>query len=211
MMIEQSYLALLATGMFFGVIHAFDADHIMAMASFSGQHRDKKSILTHTLKWGMGHGGVLVILGLLLIFVGFQLPQWFVHYAEILVGVVLIYLGLKLILFLHHSGVFNLQSQLSKIKIFTGKHDHTSLFIGMLHGVAGSAPLLVIMPNMQQAEFILHISLFSLGCLVGMFCFGYAFSLYQTQLKNITNKVANIFTKLLGLSSIGLGTFWIVN
>lgn len=210
-MIDANFLAVIATGILFGTIHAFDVDHIVAMATFSDQQTKKKHILYYAFKWGVGHGGILLILGMLLIFVGFQLPSWFVHYSEIMVGVVLIYLGAKLLLMLHNKGLFSVHQSLEKpVKALKG-HDHTPLFIGMLHGVAGSAPLLALLPNMAETQFLLHISLFSIGCLFGMFCFGYVFGSYQVHIKQTKEAVAKVFTQLLGLGSIGLGTFWLFN
>ena len=81
----------------------------------------------------------------------------------------------------------------------------------MLHGVAGSAPLLALLPNMLETQFILHISLFSIGCMFGMFCFGCIFGSYQLYVKQTKEKVTNALTQLLGFGSIGLGTFWLFN
>ncbi len=39
---------------------------------------------------------ILLVLAAFLVFIGYQLPHWFVYYAEVFVGVVLIYLGIRL-------------------------------------------------------------------------------------------------------------------
>ncbi len=213
-MITESILAVIATGMMFGAIHAFDVDHIVAMATFSDQQTKKKNILTYAFMWGAGHGGILFFLGLMLILIGFKLPRWFVHYSELMVGVLLIYLGAKLLLLSHRKGILNgyhLHNKSKHQDKRSKRHDHAPFYIGMLHGVAGSAPLLALLPNMLETQFILHISLFSIGCLFGMFCFGYIFGLYQFYVKEIKEKIANVFTQLLGFGSIGLGTFWLFN
>mgnify|MGYP000586748786 CR=1 FL=1 len=211
MMIEESLFSVIALGMMFGVIHAFDADHIVAMATFSDQQTKRKHILTYAAKWGFGHGGILLVLGLLLAFIGFKLPHWFVHYSEMLVGVVLIYLGAKLLVMLRNNSQSIADSVSTKVASQVKAHDHTPLFIGMLHGVAGSAPLLALLPNMHEAQFIMHIALFSVGCLFGMFCFGFVFGSYQLHVKNVKQNIANTLTTLLGLGSMGLGAFWIFN
>ncbi|GAC18679.1 hypothetical protein [Paraglaciecola arctica] len=208
-MIDGDFLAAVLTGIMFGIIHAFDVDHIVAMATFSEQKNKNKQILTYAFKWGTGHGGILLLLGMLLIFIGFQLPNWFVHYSEIMVGVLLIYLGVKLLVLLHRKGTFSVPESLDLAARSLNKHDHTPLFIGMLHGVAGSAPLLALLPNMLETQFLLHISLFSIGCLFGMFCFGYIFGSYQVYIKQKKEKLAKAFTQLLGIGSIGLGAYWV--
>jgi nickel/cobalt exporter len=210
-MIETNLLAVIAIGMMFGVIHAFDVDHIVAMATFSDQQTKKKHILSYAFKWGMGHGGILLCLGMLLIFIDFKLPSWFVHYAELMVGVVLIYLGIKLLFLFKKNTVIKVPESIGTPVQSLERHHHAPLFIGMLHGVAGSAPLLALLPNMLETEFILHISLFSIGCLLGMFCFGYIFGSYQGHIRQIKENVANALTQLLGFGSIGLGAFWLFN
>jgi hypothetical protein len=188
-------------GMMVGVFHAFDADHVVAMATLSNQKSKKRLVLKYAIKWGAGHGGILLILGCLLAFVGIELPAWFVHYSEIMVGFLLVYLGIRLWLFLTRSSQASAETN--------SRHDHAPLFIGMLHGVAGSAPILALLPNMLESQFLLHIGLFSLGCLFGMFCFGLALGTFQTYVKQTHAGLTNVFARILSLTSIGLGTYWV--
>lgn len=198
---EHSIVSMIFFGMMFGVLHAFDADHVVSMASFVDQKSKTKHMLKYAAKWGFGHGGILFVLAAFLIFIGYQLPHWFVYYTEVFVGVVLIYLGIRLWRMVSKQA-HDLKNQ---------SHEHTPLFIGMLHGVAGSAPILALLPNMAESQFLLHIGLFSAGCLLGMFCFGLALALFQGQLKKLRREISNGFTRLLSLSTIGLGTFWLFN
>ncbi|MGJ8682635.1 hypothetical protein [Paraglaciecola sp.] len=200
-MFDPQLWSVLLLGMMVGIFHAFDADHVVAMATLVSQKSKKKHILKYACKWGGGHGGVLLLLGGLLVFVGVELPSWFVHYAEMMVGVLLIYLGIRLWLFV--SKIRNNQD------VKQQKHDHAPLFIGMLHGVAGSAPVLALLPNMLESQFLLHVILFSLGCLFGMFCFGFALGSLQAYVKQMNTGLSHLFTRLLSVLSMGLGTFWI--
>lgn len=198
---EQNVISMIMFGIMFGVVHAFDADHVVSMASFVDQKSKINNVLKYAAKWGFGHGGILLVLAAFLVFIGYQLPHWFVYYAEVFVGIVLIYLGIRL---------WRMVAQQDN-EIKANKHEHTPLFIGMLHGVAGSAPILALLPNMVQSQFLLHIALFSAGCLIGMFCFGLAFALFQHQIKNLSSDITNGFTRLLSISTIGLGAFWLFN
>lgn len=213
-MIDLQLLSVLFLGMMVGIFHAFDADHVVAMATLVNQKSKKKHILLYAVKWGGGHGGTLLILGCLLVFVGIELPSWFVHYAEVMVGVLLIYLGIRLWLFL----TANLAQTQDDDAINTDKttnnavkHDHAPLFIGMLHGVAGSAPILALLPSMLESQFLLHVLLFSVGCLLGMFCFGLALGTLQAYMKQLNTGMTLIFARILSVSSIGLGSYWIFN
>ena len=203
MILSVDFFSVVILGMMVGVFHAFDADHVVAIATLANQKSKKRQVLKYAIKWGAGHGGILLVLGCLLAFVGIELPAWFVHYSEIMVGVLLVYLGIRLWLFVKHSSQPPVQ--------IIPRHDHAPLFIGMLHGVAGSASVLALLPNMLEAQFLLHIGLFSLGCLFGMFCFGLALGTFQTYVKQTHVGLTNVFARLLSLTSIGLGTYWVFN
>lgn len=208
-MMSVDFFSVVILGMMVGIFHAFDADHVVAMATLVNQKSKKKQILKYAMKWGGGHGGILLLLGCLLAFIGFELPMWFVHYSEMMVGVLLIYLGCRLWLFLKNHARQSQQSSPDKLPKKEPIHDHAPLFIGMLHGVAGSAPVLALLPNMLESDFLLHISLFSLGCLLGMFCFGLALGSFQSYLKHFKNGISRVFARILSLAAISLGTYWI--
>jgi nickel/cobalt exporter len=208
-MMSTDFFSVVILGMMVGIFHAFDADHVVAMATLINQKSKKKQVLKYAIKWGGGHGGILLLLGCLLAFVGIELPRWFVHYSEIMVGVLLIYLGCRLWFFLKTHTQMAQKNSTDKLPEHDQMHDHAPLFIGMLHGVAGSAPVLALLPNMLESNFLLHIGLFSLGCLLGMFCFGLALGSFQTYLKNFNSGISNVFARLLSIASISLGAYWI--
>lgn len=214
-MLSVDIFSVLLLGLMVGIFHAFDADHVVAMATLVNQKSKKKEILKYATKWGGGHGGILLFLGCLLAFVGVELPAWFVHYSEVMVGVLLVYLGVRLWFFLKNNlNIYKSNSYESineNINENAGPHDHTPLFIGMLHGVAGSAPVLALLPNMLETQFLLHIFLFSTGCLLGMFCFGLALGVFQLHIKQINSTLAHTFARLLSITSISLGTYWVFN
>ncbi|AWB66103.1 hypothetical protein C2869_06455 [Saccharobesus litoralis] len=206
-MMDMQTLSALALGLFVGVFHAFDADHVMAMSSYANQTQKRLMVLKYASKWGLGHGGILLLLALTLVLVGYQLPNWFVHSAELAVGLLLIYLGARLFILFKRKRLVGYQD--SSADKQTKKADHVPLFIGMLHGVAGSAPMLALLPSMLDTQFLQHIGLFSVGCLVGMFCFGLGFSQIQAKL-NLHAKASQGFTLGLGSLSIGLGGYWLI-
>ncbi|WP_016956505.1 hypothetical protein [Catenovulum agarivorans] len=197
-------LTAIAVGLFVGVLHAFDADHVIAMSSYANTSRKMSHILRYACKWGLGHGGVLLFLSTVLVLVGFQLPSWFVHYSEMAVGLLLIYLGLRLLML-----VVRQTKDLHRSRIV--QHDHTPLFIGMLHGVAGSAPMLALLPNMLKSQFLQHVAWFSLGCMLGMFSFGFMFAVVQTKYIQRNVNLAKGFTSVLATLSVGFGGYWLMS
>ena len=57
MNIELWSVLYLAFGL--GMLHALDADHIIAISGLSCQKSDKKASLLFCMRWAFGHGGAL--------------------------------------------------------------------------------------------------------------------------------------------------------
>ena len=91
-------LPMLLLGGGLGLVHAFDADHVMAVSALSAEKPGIKRTFFYSSHWALGHSGVLLGLGFLLLLFGFSLPDNFVYLAELAVGVLLIGLGAFLLL-----------------------------------------------------------------------------------------------------------------
>lgn len=135
-----------------------------------------------------GHTTSLFIATLLAFLFKLNFPSWF---FELIVGVVLIILGLRLLL---------------KKSIGHVKHQFA---IGLLHGLAGTATLIVIMASMTSTiwESILFILLFGIGSIVGMSLV--SFSLTEV-LKKFALSISNKFTFVVAISSMGIGFYKII-
>ena len=46
-----------------GILHALDADHVMAVTAIASKKLGMKAIIQLCLKWSIGHGAVLFIAG----------------------------------------------------------------------------------------------------------------------------------------------------
>ncbi|WP_016954369.1 hypothetical protein [Catenovulum agarivorans] len=202
-MLEAEFLNVVALGLFVGLVHALDADHVIAMSSFANTSTKISHILRYASKWGLGHGGMLLFLSALLVFIGLKLPNWLVYCSELAVGLLLIYLGIRLLRTVAHRSFDLTKSRLAE-------HDHTPLFIGMLHGVAGSAPVLALLPSMLQTQFLQHVGLFSLGCMLGMSSFGFMLALVQTRYIQSSVRLRSRFTYGMGFMSVGFGGYWLL-
>ena len=164
-----------------GMLHALDADHIIAVTSLSSMRQDpddnqqagnkkfnRKQSLIFCSRWALGHGGALMIIGTAVLFLGMAIPEHLSQLAESLVGVVLVLLGAYVLWdmrrknahlhFHQHDGVQNhahwhshKKAEHSSIKA-THHHSHAPGFVGVLHGTAVSAPLLALLPVAQMSS-----------------------------------------------------------
>ncbi len=84
-----------------GLRHASDPDHLAAVttliASRESPGRAREAGLMG-LSWGLGHGTTLVLLGLPLVLLGRYLPEAVQQGAEVAIGAIIVFLGLRLLL-----------------------------------------------------------------------------------------------------------------
>src|SRR5260370_19285872 len=89
----NSGLALLTIGLFLGMRHATDPDHVIAVSTIVSRERSiLKAGLIGTL-WGLGHTLTILIVGTPIIMFGFEIPARTGLPMEFCFGLVLILLG----------------------------------------------------------------------------------------------------------------------
>lgn len=118
-------LTLLMTGLGLGLLHALDADHVMAVSALSNRKPNFKRTLRFSANWAVGHGSVLIILGLLFFGLGIALPEAVQRIAESSVGVLLIALGVACFWQFHKENVI--------LKKHTHEHSNGSIEHTHLH------------------------------------------------------------------------------
>lgn len=181
---EQSGIAVLLIGFVFGLYHAVEADHLAAVSAIVSEH---KNVLTASIIggfWGFGHTLSLLIVGALVVFSKLQISERTEAMLEGIVGIMLVLLGVNAI-----RKIFTAE----KIHAHTHEHDgheHShlhlhhdesaershhrfaprSVIVGMVHGLAGSAGLmLLVLPTIPSpAVALLYIAIFGAGSIGGM-------------------------------------------
>ena len=218
--------SMLSLGFGLGLLHALDADHVMAVSTMSardqsgGKRPGPREVLGFCAKWAIGHGGVLLLLALALMVFGLQLPESVGWVAEKLVGVILVALGLWLLwniysqrIHLHahtHDGVSHVHLSHEK----SAEHTHQPVLIGITHGLAGSAPVLALIPALETSGNNIwfgmsYIVLFSLGVLIAMMVFGVFFGQLQNWLVGMGQKIYQVCRGLMGVTAIAFGSYWL--
>jgi sulfite exporter TauE/SafE len=236
-------LSLLITGLGLGLLHALDADHVMAVSALSNRKPSLRRTLTFSANWAVGHGSVLIVLGLLFFGLGVALPKAIQQIAESSVGVLLIVLGLacfwqfhkeKIVLNKHthehsqgsiehtHLHVIDHAKSHDTDNLNNGakksnspqqvKEAHAPVMVGILHGLAGSAPALALIPAMihsSLSEAMGYLLLFSAGVLFSMVAFGLSFGLVQKKLQQKSVKLFNGSRKVIASMAVGVGFYWL--
>ena len=197
----------LAGGLLLGCLHALEADHIITVTNLVLNKDSLKKSLRLALQWGLGHSLTLTILAILVFSLDTAFMALMSTSAEQMVGATMIFLGV--IVF------FQELKQNSKFKGFDHKDVEISgplLFgVGVLHGVAGSTSIFLLIPV------ALTKSILGVFSYVGLFCLGMILTMgfYGLFLQNFsTNKnfytylpkarfVVAIFSVTIGIKLLG--------
>jgi cytochrome c biogenesis protein CcdA len=167
----------LLIGLWIGLVHAFDADHITTLGSLAVRDRPR-SALGYAARWACGHAVAIGALGALALGVGMLWIASVSHVAELGVATLLIVLGLNTI-----ASVWRREIAVAvaggQPRPARTRHQATGLIMGLLHGGAGSAAVLAILPlsgfdsGFAAAGFLLA---FSAGVAAGALLFAALFS-----------------------------------
>ena len=222
---------MLLTAMGLGLLHALDADHIMAVSMLSNEKMSLRCSLRFCLQWAVGHAVILMGSGALLLGLGLAIPRGLQVFAEALVGVLLIGLGFysfwqirkqRLALQPHSHGdvehthwlKLQLEQRHSHETIHSANlENHAPVLVGMLHGLAGSAPALVLIPVIMRGQLfdaLLYLLLFSLGTIISMVLFGLGLGTLQKQLRRYGERLFMASRQCLASVSILMGAYWLV-
>lgn len=151
----MSVVAVLAAGAAVAARHSIEPDHIAAISTLVEE--DEKNPASVGLSWGIGHSIVILMLGTGFLITGIHIPDPIAMGFEFLAGLILVYLGLTALKeFLtpylsiyRHSHGSRRHDHYSFLGIDVGySHTHlhnTSLFVGFVHGFAGSGALVLLL------------------------------------------------------------------
>ncbi|WP_288904178.1 hypothetical protein [uncultured Sneathiella sp.] len=185
-------LSILTLGFLIGMRHALEADHVAAVASLASGSKSIRETIFHGAVWGLGHTLALMAIGSLVIVMNSSVPEGLAHWLEFTVGVMLVVLGADVIHrvvrdrvhfhFHRHSSQgrahLHAHSHRGEGKHAKSAHEHTHnksltarvLAVGLMHGMAGSAALVVLVAGTITTTMtaILYMALFGFGSIVGM-------------------------------------------
>lgn len=181
---------ILGLGFLLGMQHALEADHIAAVSSIAARRTHVAEIVKHGLTWGLGHTLTLFVFAGAAILLGRAIPETVARPIEAAVGVMLVGLGAHVLWRLwrdrvhfhkhgHGDGTvhFHLHSHAGETAPHARAahaHEHgfrwRTLLVGLMHGMAGSAALLVLAATQASSPAVGlgYVALFGIGSMIGM-------------------------------------------
>lgn len=221
-------LTTLSMGFLLGLVHALEADHVISVTTIVSQHRTLGRASLAGVFWGLGHTTTLLLVGLLVIVFKITIAQPVALFLEFAVGVVLVALGVSVVkgyitgkVHAHahqHHGVTHLH-----FHSHAGREDHDhehwaahhgrSLLVGMVHGLAGSAALMLLVLATIPTPLwgLLYILVFGAGSILGMVCVSTAIGLPFLITVESHAPIHRWLRMGTGLASIAYGFFILTN
>ncbi|HKO96402.1 MAG TPA: hypothetical protein VJU86_05400 [Pyrinomonadaceae bacterium] len=194
-LISTGAIALLGLGLVFGLKHAMEVDHVVAVSTIVSEHRN---LLRATLVgglWGIGHTVSLVVVGVVVLVFRVAIPEAVANWLEFGIALMIIGLGFMALwrvfrkradVHVHehtHDGRshvhihFHEPATAHRPVFKAPSHSHAisqvgfkPLLVGAMHGLAGSAALtLLVLSQIQSVGLgLLYLLLFGLGSTMGM-------------------------------------------
>ena len=228
-------LGVLMIGITIGMQHAFEADHVAAVTSLAAPQSSVRRVVAHGVLWGLGHSLTLMIVAGGAVAFGLALDPVLAQWLEIIVGAMLIALGGHVILTLirkrihfhrhaHHNGTvhFHAHSHHGEVAPHDPRqHDHghppglpfRALFVGMMHGMAGSAVLLVLTATTVGSATLGagYILLFGIGSIIGMASLSAVIAIPLAWSAKAMTWANNGLQSVIGTATLALGIFIVID
>ena len=210
--------------------HALDADHLAAVASLVTRSNSTKQTVRTGLAWGLGHTLTLfIVCGVILVF-GITFPERIVSILEFLVGAMLVYLGVDVLRRLkrermhvhghkHAKKAYHIHFHSHEYESdhSSSAHNHShdttlprrALAIGLMHGLAGSAALLLItvIDNNSTLANLSYILLFGIGSMLGMAALSVVIAMPMMAAAKAGNMSVRTLNIAIGMGTTALGLF----
>lgn len=219
---DLQFMTMLGLGFLLGMRHALDADHVAAVSTMLAQRPDLRRSGFIGLCWGCGHTAVLLVVGLAVLTLKITISDAVAQAFESVVGVMLVALGLALVVTLYreqwhlhaheHDGARHAHLHSHRL---SEDHAHRHawrdslppLLVGMVHGLAGSAALMLVVLSAVHTfwEGIAYILLFGIGSILGMVVLGILISLPFLVSVSVGRYAQVAVRGLASVGSIGFG------
>ncbi len=226
---ERNPLLITLAGVIAGFIHVITGpDHLTAVAplSIGGGSRSWKT----GLRWGLGHSGGVVVIGLFSLFLREILPiQLISTWSERLVGVTLIGIGIwglrrsvqhRVHTHAHthdgsthvHIHVHGTDAAHTLDQSPRHLHTHAAFAIGTLHGLAGGSHVIGVLPAVtlgSRWEAITYLASFGIGTLAAMAGFAFTIGIFASRAPAGGTHAWRWLMTSSSVMAMGVGAYWL--
>jgi hypothetical protein len=204
-----------------GSVHALEADHLSAVTAFATRHPRWRHAVRFGFRWALGHGTAVVLVGAGLILLERESTEAINALLERLVGLVLIGLGAWSVRNARgiHAHAHSHTDGTTHIHVHShalGKghaHGHGATSVGLLHGTAGAAPAVALIPLASldsPVEAIVFLVLFALGTMASMTLYALLAGWLVGRAAEASVRFARGLAAAAGCATIAIGVLWLL-
>ncbi len=222
-------IGILLLGLLLGMKHAFEADHVAALATLATRSQSLAQTVKLGAAWGLGHTLTLLLFGGLVLALDLVMPERLARGLEFAVGIMLLLLGLDVLRRVTRERVhFHIHRHAASI-VHLHAHSHAgdtmphdpehhahghpralrvrALLVGMMHGMAGSAALILLTLEtvVSPGVGLLYIVLFGLGSILGMALLSVVIAIPLRYSESGLTLAHNTLVIVVGLVTVALG------
>lgn len=220
--------ATLAWGFVWGIRHALEADHVVAVSAIVTAHRSVwRSALVGAF-WGIGHTAALLVAGLVLIGLKRQMPAGLAAGLEACVAAIIVALGVGVLLQLRRSATIHVHVHEhdgrphAHLHVHARGHEHVHhhhglpawglrpLAVGIVHGLAGSGAVTVlVMQSLRSvSDGLLYMVVFGAGTIAGMLLMSGVLSVPLALAAGRYERLHRGLCALAGMGSVAFGLYY---
>lgn len=189
-----SILAVLGIGLVFGLKHATEVDHVVAISTIVSRHKNVFHSAIVGALWGLGHTASLLIVAALVLSLRIAVPEKVSGWLEFGVAIMIICLGISALrralqknehVHVHqhshdglsHTHIHFHENETEHVPARQSRHSHAlsrlglkPVLIGMMHGLAGSGALMLLVLTQISSAWLgfLYVATFGVGSIAGM-------------------------------------------
>ncbi|MEQ8665511.1 MAG: hypothetical protein RIC16_07280 [Rhodospirillales bacterium] len=233
---DTTLWSVLVLGLLIGVQHALEPDHVAAVTSLASGTRSRRSVLQQGVAWAVGHALMLLAVAGSAVTFGFMMSDGLAGWLEFVVGMMLVLLGGHVLHRLirdrvhfhvhrHDDGTVHFHAHSHAdvdtsekpfgAQHFDDPHDHVhrsalpwrALAVGLMHGLAGSAALIVltVASAADAVSGILFVVVFGVGSVAGMAALSFAIAVPLGWTGRRLTGLHSIVRGLVGGATVTLG------
>ena len=229
----MSFAALLIAGFLLGLKHATEADHVAAVAALAIRCDSLAQAIRVGCAWGVGHTLTLMLFGGAVLVLGLGVPQHAAQALELAVGLMLALLGFDALRRLRRERIHFHVHRHAEWPVHFHAHSHRgetmphdpaqhqhphprthatsarALAVGFVHGMAGSAALILLTLDTAPsvAWGIAYIAVFGLGSMLGMAALSLVIAIPLRASANRPDWIHAGFSGAVGAATLALGLF----
>lgn len=219
----------LAFAFVIGLKHAMEADHLAAVSTIVSEHKSLVSASLVGGLWGIGHTISLLVAGLAVILFHVEIGPRMEMALEFGVALMLIALGVNTIRKLRRGSQIHFHAHRHGERVHFHPHVHDGspevdpnthhgsmlgkrpLLVGMMHGLAGSAALMLLVLSTIKSPLVglAYIVVFGLGSIGGMMAMSVLVGLPLRFTATRFARANLMLRGLAGLASLSFGVFMV--